>query len=406
VYLVDPNLLSRAANLMRSGSVSSTRFQIYHAHLGFILQFMIDFGLYGCSWVDIETSKLRTEQPSAFANGEPTPAKVSRLQLEVDVMSPHIINRRYLKERDIHHITNPWPEQDSQDSLIQSIRELWDEERHRRVSNGLASDMQRASDNKSKRSQAPWNFEEEYWEKLAARIDDDEGDPPDPLPIDRWEGWIQTAFKSTECLWHHESQSWQPETKSGVRLSQQDNPYSQILDPNSAPEEGSTVSFEEIVLPDDLGAFDEHGEDETDQRHEDTVNEREDSLPADEEYVISSWFSSIDINMNLSDFFQLKVGDEDLRMTEEPDAQMRGLDELEAFVPRCPNCAIAYLFAASRMKRVSALVMNVESKGACINIVHARTLMWSQPSQPLAATPPYVVFILLYQRLHNLAESH
>src|ERR1700759_5375177 len=59
VYLADPAVVSRAVAIMQSGTVMATRFRIYESHLSFTLQFMCDFNLYGCGWIDLAEVSLR-----------------------------------------------------------------------------------------------------------------------------------------------------------------------------------------------------------------------------------------------------------------------------------------------------------------------------------------------------------
>lgn len=61
ILLCDPSLVNRAANILRGGSVMKTVFKTHEVHLGYILQFMIDFGLYGCGWMEIGQSYIRRD---------------------------------------------------------------------------------------------------------------------------------------------------------------------------------------------------------------------------------------------------------------------------------------------------------------------------------------------------------
>ena len=53
IYLADPNFSNRAVTILQSGTVMKTRFRVYESHINFVLQFMCDFGLYGCGWMDL-----------------------------------------------------------------------------------------------------------------------------------------------------------------------------------------------------------------------------------------------------------------------------------------------------------------------------------------------------------------
>jgi DNA polymerase zeta len=59
ILLADPNLLQTAATILRSGAIFNNAFAVYEAHLGYTLQFMIDFNLYGCGWLENRDAWLR-----------------------------------------------------------------------------------------------------------------------------------------------------------------------------------------------------------------------------------------------------------------------------------------------------------------------------------------------------------
>jgi len=63
VSLVTPSHIYRAVNLLEGGSVMRNKFSVYESHLATKLQFMVDFDLYGCGWVDIESAKFRAPLP-------------------------------------------------------------------------------------------------------------------------------------------------------------------------------------------------------------------------------------------------------------------------------------------------------------------------------------------------------
>jgi hypothetical protein len=45
--------------LGEDGLIQARKFEVYEAHLGFVLQFMVDFGLGGCGWLDIQDARFR-----------------------------------------------------------------------------------------------------------------------------------------------------------------------------------------------------------------------------------------------------------------------------------------------------------------------------------------------------------
>ncbi len=51
IYMFNPIVMTRLADLQQ-GMVMGRRFQPYEAHLQYLLQFMIDYNLYGCSYIE------------------------------------------------------------------------------------------------------------------------------------------------------------------------------------------------------------------------------------------------------------------------------------------------------------------------------------------------------------------
>ena len=59
ILLCDPSLVQTMATMLRAGSILNTKFRVHEGHLGYILQFLCDFGLYGCGWLEIGEAWLR-----------------------------------------------------------------------------------------------------------------------------------------------------------------------------------------------------------------------------------------------------------------------------------------------------------------------------------------------------------
>jgi DNA polymerase zeta len=67
ISLVTPSHIYRAVNLLEGGSVMKNKFAVYESHLATKLQFMVDFDLYGCGWVDVERAMFRQPLPREYA---------------------------------------------------------------------------------------------------------------------------------------------------------------------------------------------------------------------------------------------------------------------------------------------------------------------------------------------------
>ena len=54
IYLYNHFLIGKLVNLLEKGWILGTKFQTFHSHLSFILQFMIDFEIYGMGHVEFK----------------------------------------------------------------------------------------------------------------------------------------------------------------------------------------------------------------------------------------------------------------------------------------------------------------------------------------------------------------
>ncbi|KAG9286506.1 hypothetical protein G9A89_014672 [Geosiphon pyriformis] len=126
------DLKSRVAELLQLGSIMGCKFQPYEAHIPFLLQFMVDYNLFGMNYIHLSDVMFR-QLPL-------TP----NLRSDHDNCNPlafqyfsHIINRDWIQPRDIHH--NLWEGSLSiySDRLLSSLNSLWEDESRRRKARGL-----------------------------------------------------------------------------------------------------------------------------------------------------------------------------------------------------------------------------------------------------------------------------
>lgn len=144
--------------------------------------------------------------------------RLSTMALELDVLAYHILNPLLLAPRNIHNSLNipglPLPSE----PLVLSVRELWEDERKRRVAKGLPPTPPMPSSVGTDRSDGPgWRAEPRLRSELNSRIEKAEEDGaeyhPDPS-VRAWEGHVMTAFESRGSLWPPEHRVWQPATPS------------------------------------------------------------------------------------------------------------------------------------------------------------------------------------------------
>ncbi|KZW02196.1 DNA/RNA polymerase [Exidia glandulosa HHB12029] len=192
IYFYNPSSIALAATSLRLGTIMGTKFTVYEAHLNFPLQFMCDFALYGCNWMDLGEVFVRGDSSSDWRVSEYP--KKTRMQLEVDVCAHQVLNRLVLAPRD-HFKPSEQPQ-------ISSVRELWDDERRRRAAAGLhpSPEMPSVLSQGSRAAGGNWSNETRFREQLAERI---AAEPiameQDPEPA--WAALLLTTFESIDSLW-------------------------------------------------------------------------------------------------------------------------------------------------------------------------------------------------------------
>ncbi|KAG2366540.1 hypothetical protein BDR07DRAFT_1395782 [Suillus spraguei] len=272
ILIADPTCVNRAVTILQSGTVMRTRFRVYESHLSYILQFMCDFGLYGCGWIDLAEVWQRGHEENGTGMTESATFKVSpyfrqsRMPLEVDAAAHQILNRRFLSARNIHHkLEIPAPSLPSEPFVL-SVRELWDDERRRRLAKGLSPTpvLPIDSSKMSRGRGGEWIAEARWWEEVRKRIERERD--PQPTFTDNaelWEKWVMTTFESVEALWEAEWRTWKPVRKEATghngqsahtsEAEDKENPFAQATQDRSSinrkgPPESTGVDVDEMLL--------------------------------------------------------------------------------------------------------------------------------------------------------------
>ncbi|KAG1864196.1 hypothetical protein DFJ58DRAFT_680547 [Suillus subalutaceus] len=272
ILIADPTFVNRAVTILQSGTVMRTRFRVYESHLSYILQFMCDFGLYGCGWINLAEVWQRGHEENDTEMTDSATFKVSpyfrqsRMPLEVDVAAHQILNRRLLSARNIHHkLAIPSPSLPSEPFVL-SVRELWDDERRRRLAKGLSPTPVLPIDpSKTSRGHGgEWVAEARWWEEVRKRIEKERD--PEPTFTDStelWEKWVMTTFESVEALWEAEWRTWKPVRKEATGHDEQsthtseaedrENPFAQATQDGSSinrqgPPQSTDVDVDEMLL--------------------------------------------------------------------------------------------------------------------------------------------------------------
>ena len=282
VYMLNPLHMTRLADLLRQGTILKKVIQPYESHVQYLLQWMCDYNLYGCAYIDCSQVRFRSPVPDyldinstthrwhsrtisrSLISEDDTVPRQSHCSIEVDICVQHILNRCEIKSRPMHHDfierTNPIPKDEK---LVQSMAGLWrDETRRRKARMGEthpgsspfpAEVLVSVSADPRNTQVGGWIHEKEYMEKLKFIIHD-ERQKSDGKKIDfdsfienqDLEDQVKTSLESVEDLF--------PENLARVmnsRLaSQAAADRTQVADAN-VPEvdESRLLSFEEDEFP-------------------------------------------------------------------------------------------------------------------------------------------------------------
>ncbi|KAG8419099.1 DNA polymerase zeta [Metarhizium acridum] len=228
--------MTRLADLLQQGVIMKRKFQPYEAHLQYLLQFMVDYNLYGCDYLESSKTAFRSPVPAYDAGSnsshlwhsqsvlpqhitdDPSLPRVSHCSIEVDICVQHIANRQAVKERQLHHdfIERKFPIPANQ-KLVFSLAGLWRDETKRRQrqmlhgKQGLSPfppDVLVSMSADARQSQPQgWIHEEEYVEQITelvnaelARLDDQHPKFEDFVERADPDEEVHTALQSVEDL--------------------------------------------------------------------------------------------------------------------------------------------------------------------------------------------------------------
>ena len=236
VYMLNPLNMTRLADLLRQGTVMKKFMQPYESHLQYLLQWMCDYNLYGCAYIDCSEVRFRDPvpdfwdmnssthkwhdrsiSPSLISSADTLPRQ-SHCSIEVDIHVQHILNRLDIKSRPLHHdfIERKNPVEPDE-KLVHSMAGLWrDETRRRKAKMGITDPGSSpfppevlVSVSADPRNSQPggWIHEEEYREKVSDIMTDEKAESDGQrLSFDNFvekapfEGWLKTTLESVEDL--------------------------------------------------------------------------------------------------------------------------------------------------------------------------------------------------------------
>ncbi|KAI1176388.1 DNA polymerase family B [Nemania sp. FL0916] len=151
IYMLNPIVMTRLSELLQQEVIMNRVFQPYEAHLEYLLQFMTDYNLYGCAYIDAQRVCFRAPVPRheddetcphlwhsqsvsrRFITDDISLPRVSHCSIEVDICVHDILNRHQVEERQLHHDfterNHPLP---ADMKLVHSMAGLWRDETLRR----------------------------------------------------------------------------------------------------------------------------------------------------------------------------------------------------------------------------------------------------------------------------------
>jgi len=192
IYMLNPAYMQRLADLLRNGSIMGRIIQPYEVHIPYLLQFMADYGLYGCGWVNCAKVTFRAPVPArvlgddqeSFTYDEETicrrlivtsdtKPRLSHCALEIDLLAQDILNRQTIKPRPLHYdFVERFKPIPLEEKLVHSMAELWRDEEKRRAQRGDTSPLSMYTSRHllGKETKGPWIHEMEMRRKLEEAI--------------------------------------------------------------------------------------------------------------------------------------------------------------------------------------------------------------------------------------------
>ncbi|KAF2440746.1 hypothetical protein P171DRAFT_420696 [Karstenula rhodostoma CBS 690.94] len=234
VYLLNPAHMTRFADLLHQGAIMNRIFQPFESHLQYLLQWMCDYNLYGCGYiecakmqfrgpapdsdvVDITTHKWHDASISDHLLAEPDQyPRQSHCSLEVDVCVQDILNRHELHSRPIHHNLFEQSAVKPDEKYVPSMAGLWRDETLRRKRRMGLTDPSSSpfspevlvsmSADARNTDKGGWIHEEEYRELLEQLVKDENrldlvADRAKFVKPTEGEAHIKTALESVEDLY-------------------------------------------------------------------------------------------------------------------------------------------------------------------------------------------------------------
>ncbi|CAO1639278.1 unnamed protein product [Sympodiomycopsis kandeliae] len=265
ISFVDPTHNFRLATILQSGRVMKTEFQPYEIHIRYQLQFMLDYNVFGCDYIDLQEAHFRLPVPEHDEDDDDDDEHVdvdssekywdeftipsdriqpsgthrtSFCELEIDAVAKNVLNRSKLRTRSIHHdfdedeqINRSSSSSQSDQKLVPSLSGLWEEEAKRRTKAGLSPTPPPPDPSKDQRQLSEGETPQWMaWERLNALLDArisletqdtaaKKRQPKDFTQTHPLDPHIATTFDSVE-IFHHRSHELTSDPMSSTQATQ------------------------------------------------------------------------------------------------------------------------------------------------------------------------------------------
>lgn len=215
ISYVDPAIRHRLRALLEQGHVLNTVFQPYEAHVQYHLQWMMDYNVYGCDWMHVESVSYRSSADKAVPQD-------SYCAVEADTWAHSIKNRRYI------HPSEPGGSQPSlnvqEDLVVPSLRALWSQDRERRAYWDLGPTPPSAMDERERRGRLQaaymqWDASPRLnaaWHERVGRAYRDHHD----VAIHELDKYVLAAYQTVE-LFHengYDHVGWEDESGRSAKM--------------------------------------------------------------------------------------------------------------------------------------------------------------------------------------------
>ncbi|KAF1809952.1 putative DNA polymerase zeta catalytic subunit [Eremomyces bilateralis CBS 781.70] len=236
VYLLNPLHVNRLADLLVQGAILGRVIQPHESHMQYLAQWMCDYNLYGCAYIDCAKVRFRSPVPEYQEQNDPNHKwhdgsipngwtldeerfpRQSHCSIEIDLCVQDILNRHDVELRNIHHdFSERFVHISSDEKLVRSMAALWKDEtirRKRRMglthpsSSPFPSEVLVSMSADERNAEAAgWIHEEEFRDTIKDIIDQERSASDAPPDFDKFirhpkrEAKIQTAFESITELY-------------------------------------------------------------------------------------------------------------------------------------------------------------------------------------------------------------